>query len=203
MFVRIAYLWLLVAATLEVWATSAANSSGIWGASRHALTVGFIATMVFCVGQRVLPASSGVRLLFSSKLTFAGLLFPSAGCILRVSGQVLAYQEIISAAWTWLPYSAILELSAVTVFAVNLVFTFMQAPALQKADNRATLVHNSVWSRSGVRNSEYGWGVPNRGRLSNRLKDATTANLWPEAWFIEFEPRESFFLFPHFRDGSD
>lgn len=131
-FVRIAYVWLLVAASLGVWAASAADSAGIWGASRHALTVGFIATMVFCVGQRVLPAFSGMRLLFSSKLMFAGLLFLSAGCILRVSGEILAYQEIIPAAWTWLPYSAILELSAVTAFAVNLVFTFMQAPASQK-----------------------------------------------------------------------
>jgi hypothetical protein len=131
-FVRIAYLWLLVAACLGVWAASATNSFGIWGASRHALTVGFIATTVFCVGQRVLPAFSGMRLLFSSKLMFLGLLLLSAGCILRVSGEVLAYQEIIAAAWTWLPYSAILELSAVTAFAANLVLTFIQAPATQK-----------------------------------------------------------------------
>ena len=131
-FVRSAYVWLMVAALLGVWAANATNPSGIWGASRHALTVGFVAMMVFCVGQRVLPAFSGMHLLFSSKLMFAGLLLLTVGCALRVSGEVLAYQEIVAAAWTWLPCSAILELSAVTIFAINLALTFMQKPAPQQ-----------------------------------------------------------------------
>jgi len=120
--------WLMVAAMLGVWAANAANPAGIWGASRHALTVGFIAMMVFCVGQRVLPAFSGMRLLFSPRLMFLGLLLLSVGCMLRVSGEVLAYQEILSPAWVWLPYSAILELFAVTVFATNLFLSFMRDP---------------------------------------------------------------------------
>lgn len=127
-FVRSAYVWLMVAAMLGVWAANAVNPAGIWGASRHALTVGFIAMMVFCIGQRVLPAFSGMRLLFSARLMFIGLLLLSVGCTLRVSGEVLAYQEILSAAWVWLPYSAILELSAVTLFAANLIITFLQPP---------------------------------------------------------------------------
>ena len=132
-FVRSAYAWLMVAAMLGVWAANAANPAGIWGASRHALTVGFIAMTVFCVGQRVLPAFSGMRLLFSSGLMFIGLLLLSVGCTLRVSGEVLAYQEILSAAWVWLPYSAILELSAVTLFAANLSVTFLQPPVALKS----------------------------------------------------------------------
>jgi hypothetical protein len=52
-FVRVAYVWLIIAALLGVWAANAPNPSGIWGASRHALTVGFISVMVFCVGQRM------------------------------------------------------------------------------------------------------------------------------------------------------
>ncbi len=139
-FVRSAYVWLMIAALLGEWAANATNPSGIWGASRHALTVGFVAMMVFCVGQRVLPAFSGMRLLFSSKLMFAGLLLLTVGCALRVSGEVLAYQEIVAAAWTWLPYSAILELSAVTIFAINLALTFMQKPAPQQL--RATNVYS-------------------------------------------------------------
>jgi len=62
---------------------------------------------------------------------FAGLLLLSCGCALRVSGEVLAYQEILNAAWLWLPYSAVLELLAVTLFAVNLIMTFNQKPASQ------------------------------------------------------------------------
>src|ERR1035437_1770773 len=89
-FVRVAYVWLIIAALLGVWAANAPNSSGIWGASRHALTVGFIAVMVFCVGQRILPAFSGMRLLFSPRLMFAGLALLTAGCLLRVSCAILA-----------------------------------------------------------------------------------------------------------------
>lgn len=128
-FIRSAYIWLVIAASLGIWAANAANPSGIWGASRHALTVGFVSMMVFCVGQRVLPAFSGMRLLFSSKLMFAGLLMLTCGCALRVSGEVLAYQDILPVAWAWLPYSAVLELLAVTLFAINLIVTFTQKPA--------------------------------------------------------------------------
>lgn len=130
-FIRSAYLWLGIASALGIWAAHAANPSGIWGASRHALTVGFVAMMVFCVGQRVLPAFSGMRLLFCTRLMFVGLLFLTCGCTLRVTGEVLAYQEILPAAWAWLPYSAVLELLAVTLFAVNLIVTFLTKPAGQ------------------------------------------------------------------------
>ena len=125
-FVRSAFVWLLIAAGLGIWAASATNPAGIWEASRHALTVGFVAMMVFCIGQRVLPAFSGMRLLFSPRLMFVGLLCLSLGCTVRVGAEVLAYQELVPAAWGWLPYSAILELAAVTALAVNLVPTFLQ-----------------------------------------------------------------------------
>jgi len=121
-------MWLVIAGSLAVWAANASNPTGIWGASRHALTVGFVATMVFCIGQRVLPAFSGMKLLFSPKLMFAALLLLSLGCLLRVSGEALAYQAIVPGAWSWLPYSALLELAAVTLFAVNLVITFLSPP---------------------------------------------------------------------------
>jgi hypothetical protein len=125
-FVRSAYVWLLIADSLGIWAANATNPAGIWGASRHALTVGFIAMMVFCIGQRVLPAFSGMRLLFSPRLMFVGLVLLSLGCTVRVGAEVLAYQDIVPAAWSWLPYSAILELAAVTLLAVNLIFTFLR-----------------------------------------------------------------------------
>jgi hypothetical protein len=80
------------------------------------------------IGQRVLPAFSGMKRLFSARLMFLGLLLLSLGCVPRVSGEVLAYQEIVTAAWLWLSYSAILEFSAVTLFAVNLVATFLSSP---------------------------------------------------------------------------
>jgi uncharacterized protein involved in response to NO len=133
-FVRLAYIWALVAALLGVWAASfTSNAHGIWGASRHALTVGFLATMVFAIGQRVLPAFSGMKLLFSTKLMFAALLLLTLGCLLRVSSEILAYQDFIRSAWSWLPVSAVTELTAVTIFAINLFATFIsKAPAPQR-----------------------------------------------------------------------
>jgi uncharacterized protein involved in response to NO len=95
---------------------------------RHALTVGFLATMVFAIGQRVLPAFSGMRLLFSTKLKFAAIFLLAVGCLLRVSSEILAYQRLVRSAWSWLPVSAITEMSAVTLFAANLVATFVGRP---------------------------------------------------------------------------
>jgi hypothetical protein len=122
-FVRLAYAWALVAATLGVWAAAAGDAHGIAGASRHALTVGFLAMMVFAIGQRVLPAFAG-GFLFSTKLMLTSLALLTAGCLLRVSAEILAYQGFLHSAWSWLPISAIAEMTAVTVFAINLVVSF-------------------------------------------------------------------------------
>jgi len=127
-FVRLAYVWAVVAASLGIWASAIEDSHGIWGASRHALTVGFLATMVFTVGQRILPAFAGMRPLFSTKLMFLSLLLLTTGCLLRVSSEILAYQGIAGWVWSWLPVSAVVEMTAVTTFAFNLLFTFSRRP---------------------------------------------------------------------------
>jgi hypothetical protein len=128
-FVRSAYAWLLVAALLggaaRVWDTS----GGIWGASRHALTVGFVAVMILSVGQRILPAFAGMRLLWSTKLMFAGLALVTLGCTLRVSCEVIAYQGYAAWAWSVLPVSALCELAGLTIFALNIFGTFLFEPS--------------------------------------------------------------------------
>jgi hypothetical protein len=57
------------------------------------------------------------------------LLLLNAGCLLRVSSEIIAYENYWSPAWKILPVSAIFELAAVTVFAVNMLLTFRQLPA--------------------------------------------------------------------------
>jgi hypothetical protein len=128
-FVRMAYGWLLVAGLLGIAAARWDTSGGIWGASRHALTVGFIAVMVLSVGQRILPAFAGMRLLWSTGLMFAGLALLTIGCTLRVSCEVLAYQEYASWAWGVLPVSAVIELAGITAFAMNVFGTFILEPS--------------------------------------------------------------------------
>ncbi|MEP7365303.1 MAG: NnrS family protein [Acidobacteriota bacterium] len=132
-FIRISYMWLLVATILWVWAAWADRSGGIWGAARHALTVGFISTMVFCIGQRVLPAFGGGRVLYSPTLMFASLLALTVGCALRVSSEIPAYEGYWQGAWRILPVSAVVELTAVSLFAANLLLTFTQPPAHLRA----------------------------------------------------------------------
>lgn len=127
-FIRMAYVWLLLAAALGLAASRWDTSGGIWGASRHALTVGFISVMILCVGQRVLPAFAGMRTLWSTKLMFLALVLLTLGCSLRVLAEVLAYQDYASWAWKVLPVSALLELLALTLFAVNILGTFVLQP---------------------------------------------------------------------------
>src|SRR5579875_200674 len=129
LFVRGAYAWLLVAAALTLPAALADRFGGIWGASRHALTVGFLATMVFSIGQKVLPAFCGMRALLGKRLMFASLAVLNLGCLLRVSSEILAYEGYFRHAWSCLPVSAMLELTAVILFAGNLAGTLLLPPA--------------------------------------------------------------------------
>ena len=123
-FVRIAYAWLVIAGSMSVWAALADHHGGIWGASRHALTVGFAATMVFAIGPRILPHFAGIYSIYSKRLMFLCLLMLQAGCLLRVASEPLAYEGFLDFAWKVLPVSGTLELSAVLLFALNLVLTF-------------------------------------------------------------------------------
>jgi len=128
-FTRMAHAWLMVAALLGVAAARWDTSGGIWGASRHALTVGFVAVMILCVGQRVLPAFAGMRVLWSTRLMFAGLVLVTLGCTMRVSCEIIAYQGITEWAWSFLPVSALCELAGLTIFAINMLGTFILEPS--------------------------------------------------------------------------
>ncbi len=137
-FVRMANVWLLIAASLGVAAALWDTSGGVWGASRHALTVGFIAVMVLCVGQRILPAFAGMRLLWSTRLMFASLALLVTGCTLRVACEILAYQNYAAWAWSVLPASALLELAGISAFAMNIFGTFILEPS--RAQREAVVI---------------------------------------------------------------
>ncbi|HUX28286.1 MAG TPA: hypothetical protein VMV39_05835 [Terracidiphilus sp.] len=122
-FARLPYAWLVIAGCLGIWAAKADVYGGIWGASRHALTVGFAAAMVFAIGPRILPHFTGVRALFSKRLMLLSLLLLHTGCTLRVLSEPLAYEGILHFAWKILPISGVIELSAVLVFGLNMALT--------------------------------------------------------------------------------
>lgn len=143
-FIRIAYVWLVVSTLLDALAVLYDHEGGIWGASRHALTVGFIAGMVFAIGQRVLPAFCGMRLLWSTRLMFWSLALLHVGCALRVILEPLSYEHYWTFAWKLLPFSALVELTAVALFALNLIGTLLQPPA-----HLRTEIH-SIFSARGA-----------------------------------------------------
>ncbi|MBZ5581356.1 MAG: NnrS family protein, partial [Acidobacteriia bacterium] len=118
-FVRLAFGWLLASALLAC----IGGSRGWVGASRHAFTVGFLATLIFAIGPRILPSFVNSRELWSKRLMLTALVLLSAGCALRVALEPPAYAGAAAAAWRLLPVSAILELAAVVVFALNLGVT--------------------------------------------------------------------------------
>jgi hypothetical protein len=121
-FVRLAYFWLVVGALLGMAADLLPTHTGLGGASRHAVTVGFLATLIFAIGPRILPSFLGGRELYSSTLMAASLWILNLGCVLRVSSEAIAYSAG-GAAWRILPISALLEMTAVVIFVVNLGVT--------------------------------------------------------------------------------
>jgi hypothetical protein len=125
-FIKMAYVWLSIAVVLSAWAAESDTSGGIWGASRHAVTVGFLGAMVFAIGQRILPAFCGAQVLFSKDLMLGSLLLLNVGCAMRVCSEIPAYEGFVHTQlfWRLLPISAISELTAVTLFAANLIATF-------------------------------------------------------------------------------
>ncbi|HEY2860262.1 MAG TPA: hypothetical protein VGJ21_17715 [Terracidiphilus sp.] len=142
-FARLPYLWIVIAGAMSVWAAFADTHGGIWGASRHALTVGFAATMVFAIGPRILPHFGGIYRIFSTRLMLASLLLLQIGCTLRVSSEPLAYEGILAFAWKTLPVSGMIELSAVLIFAANIVLTFAFGRSFFAGRQAAGELHDS------------------------------------------------------------
>ena len=69
---------------------------------------------------------------------FWSLLLLFTGCLLRVAAEPLAYEHIWAPAWKILPISAIIELAAVSTFAVNLGVTLLQPPAHLRVQQAST-----------------------------------------------------------------
>jgi hypothetical protein len=118
-FARLAFVWLAVSAVLEF----GSSRPGVLGASRHAFTVGFLATLIFSIGPRILPSFLNSRELWSAHLMRISLVLITGGCALRVLSEPMAYGGIVVAAWKALPVSAFAELAAVCLFGFNMAMS--------------------------------------------------------------------------------
>lgn len=70
---------------------------------------------------------------------FIMLILLMSGCTLRVASEILAYQDYAKWAWNVLPVSAFIELTAVTLFAINLIATFARPPVVATSALTMTL----------------------------------------------------------------
>jgi len=60
---------------------------------------------------------------------FAGLAFVTLGCTLRVSCEIIAYQGYAAWAWSVLPISGLCEPVGLTIYAINILGTFVLQPS--------------------------------------------------------------------------
>ncbi len=128
LFVKISYVWLVISAILSIISALYPETLGIGGSSRHAVTVGFMCNLIFCVAPRMLPAFLGRSKIFSIGLMLVSLMLINLGCALRVSTEILAYNNYLPLAWKILPVSAVIELTAIVIFFTNMGLTMLQKP---------------------------------------------------------------------------
>ena len=128
----------LISSAISLSAALWDRTGGLWGASRHAVTVEFISHHgVFDWTERVLPAFCGMRVLLSPLIMFASLALLNAGCVLRVVSEIGAYEGYMPSLWPILPVSAVVVDDGCNGIPANLLLTFIQPAAhLQSASSR-------------------------------------------------------------------
>lgn len=129
-YIQLAFLWLVVS-LLSFDAIAIAEAAGvdvphaIHGAVRHAFTVGFLVTLMVGMGQRLLPIL-GHTLLAWPRLVVPTFALIATGNFLRVAS------ETATVWWPYaflvMPFSAVLELAALSLFAANAIRTMWPAP---------------------------------------------------------------------------
>jgi uncharacterized protein involved in response to NO len=149
-FIRLAYCWLILAGLMlvafsVVTLRGAALDHAYVGAYRHALTVGFITTMMMGMAYRIVPVFGGVPL-FSARMRDLTFWLLAAGNVVRVLFQSLS----AAAGPVWLRVagvSGLLELAALVLFAVNLWKTMNTG----SADNKGAVISIRLPRAAGTR----------------------------------------------------
>lgn len=122
-FLRLGYAWLVISggmlAVFSVLALRGADMNhALVGAYRHALTVGFITTVMVGMACRIVPVFRGVPL-YSTALREWSFWLLAAGNVIRVLFQMLS--GLFGPVWLRVTgVSGVLELSALLLFGLNL-----------------------------------------------------------------------------------
>lgn len=129
-FVRLGYTWLVVTGVMILGGdlyqllTGHIASHQYIGAYRHAVTVGFISTVMIGVAYRVLPILNGTEL-FSPRAMRVSFWFLAIGNLFRVGWQLGTLTGSVIA-YAGMGISGYLELTAMGIFAWNIVKTLRE-----------------------------------------------------------------------------
>jgi hypothetical protein len=182
-YVQLAFFWLLAGLALLVLADLCWGARGLTpphaylGAVRHALTVGFMTTLILGVGQRLLPVL-GHTLLPWPRLVLPTFLLIAAGNLLRVLTEMATSAS--PAAFAVMPLSAVLELSALALFTANALRTLWPAPDPLLRTGRVTpmtsvavLLAEHPWLEDQL----FSWGLVYVGRVRAVPRELTLGTL--------------------------
>ena len=182
-YIQLAFFWLLVglamlaAGDLAGAVRSVSPPQAYLGATRHALTVGFMTTLILGVAQRLLPIL-GHNLLAWPRLVAPIFLLIAAGNALRV------VTELATLAWPpafrIMPFSAVLELSALCLFAANVVRTFWPPLDSLHRTGRVTArthVANLLAEHPWLEDHLIVWGLRYIGRVRSVPAELTLGSL--------------------------
>jgi hypothetical protein len=140
-FIRAAYAWLpvsllmLLMMPLYNWLAGVSFSHAYFGASRHAITVGFISLMIMGMAARVVPTLNGVDPRTLSSLRGPFLLL-NLGCFLRVTMQIAT--DWTPAAYPPIGLSGALEVTALAWWGIGLIVVIERGRRLEHAAPRPT-----------------------------------------------------------------
>ncbi len=133
-FLRAAYVWLLISLAMlvalpfhqlavlrafapESQAAVSGFSHAFYGATRHAVTVGFVSLMIVGVAAKVVPNLNGISSQVLSSL-WGPFILINVGCATRVLGQTLT--DFTAAAFPFAGVSGILEVTGLAMWGTHL-----------------------------------------------------------------------------------
>jgi hypothetical protein len=182
-YVQLAFFWLLAGLVLLLVADLYWGARGLTpphaylGAARHALTVGFMTTLILGVGQRLLPIL-GHTLLPWPRLVLPTFLLIAVGNLLRVLTELAT--PVSTAAFALMPLSAVLELSALALFTANALRTLWPAPdpllrtgQITLSTSVAVLLAEHPWLEDHL----FAWGLGYVGRVRSVPRELTLGTL--------------------------
>jgi len=182
-YVQLAFFWLLAALILlvggECWAAIRGQPlpHAYLGSVRHALTVGFMTTLILGVGQRLVPIL-GHTLLAWPRLVAPIFLLIATGNLLRVSTEMATLAA--APAFGIMPLSALLELAALALFAANIGRTLWPPLDPLLRSGRATLrtsVALLLAEHPWLEDQLLDWGLGYIGRTRSVPRELTLGTL--------------------------